>query len=84
MKYWNDKETGIRMCEPDCVDEWLFHIWAIACDYDGCSTVDEFKDLVDEIIEMSQHARNCLWDNKLFGIHGSPDDDDNEPLTIIF
>lgn len=45
---------------------------AIACDYDGCRTVDELKDLVDEIIIMSQHARNCLWDNKLFGIHGSP------------
>lgn len=60
------------MCEPDCVDEWLFNIWAIACDYGGCRTVDEFKDLVGEIIEMSQHARNCLWDGKLFGIHGSP------------
>lgn len=72
MKNWIDEETGTRMCEPDCVDEWLFDIWAIACDYDGCRTVDEFKDLVDEIIEMSQHARNCLWDGKLFGIHGSP------------
>lgn len=74
MKYWIDKKSKCRMCEPDCADEWLFDIWAIACDYDGCTTVDELKDLVDEIIAMSQHARDCLWDGKIFGIHGSPDE----------
>ena len=72
MKYYYNEEFDVQMCEPDCVDEWLFDIWAIACDYDGCKTVEEFKKLVDEIVEMSQHARDCLWDRKLFGMHGSP------------
>ena len=72
MKYYYDEEFGANVCEPDCADEWLFNIWAIGCDYDGCTTVDELKDLVDEIIIMSQHARNCLCDGKLFGIHGFP------------
>lgn len=81
MKYYYDEDLDVKICEPDCVDEWLFDIWAIACDYDGCTTVEEFKDLVDEIIEMSQHARNCLWDGKLFGIHGSPK---NQPNIFDF
>lgn len=36
MRRWTDEETGTKMCEPDCVDEWLWHIWAIGVDYDGC------------------------------------------------
>ena len=29
--------------------------------------------LINYLVEMSQKARECLWDNKLFGIHGSPE-----------
>lgn len=76
MKYWYDKETGMKMCEPDCVDEWLFDIWAIGCDYDGCNTVDELKELIDELVDMTQKARECLWHNQLFGEHGSPKNDE--------
>ena len=46
MKYWIDEQTGCKMCEPDCADEWLFDIWATGCDYDGASTVEDFKFLV--------------------------------------
>lgn len=38
----------------------------IGCDYDGCKSVEEFKSLVDELVEMSQKARDCLHDGYLF------------------
>jgi hypothetical protein len=72
MRTYIDEETGSKMCEPDCADEWLFNIWALGMDYDGCRTVEEFKELVDELVGMSKKARECLWDIKLFGVHGSP------------
>ena len=66
MRTWTDETTGCKMCEPDCADEWLFDIWAIGCDYDGESTVDGLMKLVDSLVEMSQKARDCLHDGKLF------------------
>ena len=66
MRHWIDNETGRRMCEPDCTYEWLFYIWAIGCDYDGCQTVDEFKKLVDELVDYSQKAQECLRNGKNF------------------
>lgn len=73
MRTWIDEETGTKWCEPDCADEWLFDIWAIGCDYDGENTVNGLKKLIDNLVEISQKARDCLWDGKLFGIHGEPD-----------
>lgn len=72
MKNWIDKETGMKMCEPDCVDEWLWFIHAIGLDYDGCHTEKSLKELIDELIDMADKARECLWDGKLFGDFGSP------------
>lgn len=66
MKYWYDKEFGRIVCEPNCVDEWLEMIWQVGVDYDGCDSVKSLKGLVDELIEMSQKARYCLEDGKLF------------------
>ena len=78
MKYWIDEQTGSKMCEPDCADEWLFDIWATGCDYDGASTVEDFKFLVKELVYWSQKARDCLWEGKLFGVYGSPEEKDEE------
>lgn len=78
MKYWIDKQTNCKMCSPDCVDEWLFDIWAIGCDYDGCRSVEDLKNLVAELVEIANQARDCLWDGKLFGIHGKPAKEDEE------
>lgn len=72
MRYWIDEETGVRMCEPDCVDELLWHIWAIGVDYDGYHKAEDLKKLVDELVRMANQARECLWENKLFGVFGSP------------
>lgn len=66
MRYWTDEKAGCRMCEPDCCDEWLSMIWMVGCDYDGCETVESLKGLVDELVEMSQKARDCLQDGALF------------------
>ena len=78
LKYWIDEQTGCNMCEPDCVDEWLFDILAIGCDYDGASTVEDFKFLVKELVYRSQKARDCLWEGRLFGSHGGPVRKDEE------
>lgn len=66
MRYWIDEESGIRMSEPDCCDEWLSMIWMVGVDYDGCSTAAELKHLIDELVEMSQKARDCLNNGYLF------------------
>lgn len=72
MKFITD-ENGMRWCEPDCVDEYLFGMWAISFDYDGRTSVDDLKDLIDELVVMAQDARECLWEGHLFGIHGEPE-----------
>ena len=66
MKYWIDEETGCHVCEPNCCDEWLELIWQVGYDYDGFHSADDLKDLVDELVEMSQKARGCLHDGLLF------------------
>ncbi len=73
MKTWTDEETGIRFANPDCCDEWLFDIWAIGFDYDGENTIEGLKKCIDNLVEMSIKARECLWDDKLFGVHGHPE-----------
>lgn len=78
LKYWIDEQTGCNMCEPDCVDEWLFDIWAIGCDYDGYRDAKNLMKLVDELLEMVCKARKCLWQGKLFGVYGSPEEKDEE------
>lgn len=72
MKSWIDEQIDCKMSEPDCVDEWLFDIWAVGCDCDGASTVEDFKFLVKELVYYSQKARDCLWEGKLFGVYGAP------------
>lgn len=66
MKCWYDKEFKGVFCEPDSADEWMRHIWEVGCDYDGCSTVESLKELVDELIEYSFNARRCLEEGKIF------------------
>jgi hypothetical protein len=72
MKRWIDEKTGTPLCEADCVDEWLFDIWAIGVDYDGYHTAEDLKKLIDELVDMANKARNCLWEGKLFGVYGEP------------
>ena len=55
-----------KMCEPDSVDEWLRQIWAVGADYDGCYSINSLKELIDELVSMSQKARACLREGKLF------------------
>lgn len=83
MRIFSDK-NGTVWREPDCVDEWLFDIWAIGCDYDGCHTVEELKKLIDELVDMANKARDCLWDGKLFGVHGSPNGNKNHILMKYY
>lgn len=66
MRYWYDKEFKGIVCEPNCTDEWLELIWQVGVDYDGCNSIESLKELIDELIEMSQKARYCLEDGKLF------------------
>ena len=66
MRFWKDEESGCNMCEPDCADEWLHMIWAVGCDYDGYTSAKDLRELIDELVEMSQKARKCLRDGKIF------------------
>lgn len=66
MKYWIDEQTGCKMCEPNCVDEWLQFIWDIGCDYDGYSDANNLKQLIDELVDASIQARECLYKGELF------------------
>lgn len=67
MKYTFDEQTGVTYSNPSCVDECLFDIWAIGCDYqDGCYRVEDLKKLVDTLVELAQQARAFLHDGKLF------------------
>lgn len=63
-------------------DKWERHDYSFSrrewngkngCDYDGASTVEDFRLLVKELVYCSQKARDCLWEGKLFGVHGAPD-----------
>ena len=66
MKYWIDEQTGCKMCEPNCVDEWLQFIWDIGFDYDGYSDANNLKQLIDELVDASIQARECLHKGELF------------------
>ena len=66
MKHWYDKEFKGLICEPDCTEEWLELMWAIGVDYDGCHTAESLKGLIDELMEMTQKAKECLYDGKVF------------------
>lgn len=77
MKQWKDEQDN-TFWEPDCADEWLEMLWAIGVDYDGAEKAESLKALIDELVEMAKKARECLWDGKLFGEFGSPDDKKGE------
>jgi hypothetical protein len=66
MKYWYDKEFEGIICEPNCAEEWLGLICEVAMGYDGCYTVESLQGLVDELVDMSKKAYNCLYDGKIF------------------
>ena len=60
MRYYYDKEFGGNVCEPNCVADYLFYIWAIGHDYDGYETVEGLKSLVDELVDYANNARELL------------------------
>lgn len=66
-----DFDHVTKMSEPDSVDEWLRLIWAVGADYDGCYSINSLKELIDELVAMSQKARVCLHEGKLFSVKGS-------------
>lgn len=66
MKFWYDKEYKGVVCAPDTADEWMRQIWEVGCGYDGCSTVESLQGLVDELIEYSHKARECLYEGRIF------------------
>ena len=72
MKTWIDEQTGCKMCEADCVDEWLSDIYNIGYDYDGYRDAKNLMELINELLEMVCKARDCLWQGRLFGVYGAP------------
>ena len=66
MRYWYNKEFKGIICEPDNTDEWLELIWDVGYNYDGYTTAEGLKSLVDELLDMAQKARECLYEGKIF------------------
>lgn len=65
MKTWKENDTNF--CEPNSVDEWLYNIWALGLGYDGMDTsVESMRELVDELVDCAQKARDLLYEGKLF------------------
>lgn len=60
------------------LDEWLSDIYNIGYDYDGYHDAKNLMELIDELLEMVCKARKCLWQGKLFGVYGSPEEKDEE------
>lgn len=66
MAIWEENEDG-KFVTSNSVDEFLWNIWAIGCDYDGMDTsVQSMIELVDELVEYAQAARDLLYEGKLF------------------
>lgn len=60
MNYYYDYEFNGIVSIPDCADEYLELISDIIVGYDNCNTVQEFKELVDEISGLAKKARECI------------------------
>lgn len=71
-KTWIDEKSGCKIIDANTVSEYLWLIWAVGCDYDGCGTVESLKGLVDELVEYANKARDCLQDGRLFPEHDEP------------
>lgn len=71
-KILTEEKTGCRMIEPNTVAEYLFMIWAIGYDYDGCSSEQSLKELIDEIVSYANKASDCLYEGRIFPAHDEP------------
>lgn len=83
MNYQHE-DGSIGRREPNRVDEWLVRILNTGVRYTEGSSADELKDMIDDILIMVQDARNCLWDGKLFGIYGSPEEQQSTNNIPVF
>ena len=72
MRTWINDQDVHKMCEPDCVDEWLSDIYNIGYDYDGYRDAKNLMEIIDELLEMVHKAQDCLWHGQLFDVYGSP------------
>lgn len=59
-------EDEARLHRPCSCDEYLELIYAIGYDYDGCEKPESLKELIDELVELSTKARECLHEGRLF------------------
>lgn len=66
MRYWIDPDTGSKLCEPNCAVEWLQLVYQIGFDYDGYSSANDLKSLIDELVEMTLTARKLIQDGIIF------------------
>lgn len=71
-KKWIDEKSGCNMIDADTVYEYLWMIWAVGCEYDGCNTVESLKGLVDELVDYANKACDCLLAGRLFPAHDEP------------
>ena len=62
-----DVETNnLSMYEPNSVEEYLDLIIAIGIDYAGYSQAEDLKQLIDELVGLTNKARKCLFEKKFY------------------
>ena len=65
MEYWYDKVNKYIVCEHNCAEDWLELLLDVAVGYDGCSSIESFKSLVDELVEYSVNALKCIREGRV-------------------
>lgn len=65
MKEYKDPRTGTIYQEPEYANEYLQQIYLLSIDYDGCHNVKDLKALIDEIVDLSNKAMDCLYEGKI-------------------
>ena len=66
MKRIYNEELQKTYYEPDCVEEWIELIYEIGYDCDRYETVDDFKTLIGDLLEMVLRAGKCLRDGDIY------------------
>lgn len=79
MKFEFDPEFGVVWAKNSCALDSLFLLRAIGADYDGMDgSIDDMRDLVDELVELAGEAVDFIREGKL-----EPDEDEEYQSHLL-
>ena len=65
MKFYYDKEFGVVGWSPNCANECLHQIWICGTIYNEVESSSGLKNIIDNIIDLSQDARQFISEGKI-------------------